>query len=176
MDSKRVLVFGLAWLAVVGLVMPVSVVCAAGPLVSPGVLVSDVALAAGGVLRGQVSSPQGRGLSGMHVSVSAGVRDLGSTVTDADGRFEFRGLKGGVLTVTAGQSRTTVRAWTAAAAPPAAKGDVLLVAGQSQVLGQWGGFKKVITNPWVIAGVVAAAVAIPVAIHNSNDDDTPASP
>ena len=176
MVGKKTLTLSLAWLAVLGMVMPVSLVNAAAPPARPSILASDVALSPGGTLRGQVLSPQGRGLPGVHVAVSTGSRDLGSTVTNAEGRFELRGLKGGVLTLTAAQSQTTVRAWTASAAPPAAKGDVLLVAGQSQALGQWGGFKKVITNPWVIAGIVAAAVAIPVAIHNSNDDDSPASP
>lgn len=176
MEGKKILAFGLAWLAVLGMVVPVSVAGAADRPVTPALTVSDVALAEGGSLRGQLLSPQGRGLAGVHVTASVGARDLGSTVTDVNGRFELRGLKGGVLTLRAGQSRMTVRAWTAEAAPPAARGDVLLVAGQSQMLGNWGGFKNVITNPWVIAGVVAAAVAIPVAIHNSNDDDTPASP
>lgn len=175
MRFKKILTLSLAWLAVFGMVMPVSVVAADRPA-SPRLMVNDVVLAKGGALAGQVLSPQGRGLPGVHVSASAGARDLGSTVTDANGRFELRGLKGGVVTLAAGQSRATVRAWTANAAPPAAKSGVLLVAGQSQALGNWGGFKSVITNPWVIAGVVAAAVAIPVAIHNSNDDDTPASP
>ncbi len=112
----------------------------------------------------------------MLVAVSDGARDLGTTVTKADGRFEIRGLRGGVLTLTAGQTKAAVRAWTPKAAPPAARKDVLLVAGQQQTLGQsFGGFRSLITNPWVIAGIVAAAVAIPVAIHNSNDDG-PASP
>ncbi len=176
MVGKKTLTSSLAWLAVLGMITPVSVVHAVGHPTKPAATASDVALSPDGTLRGQLLSPQGRGLPGVHVAVSTGARDLGSTVTNTEGRFELRGLKGGVLTLTAGQSRTTVRAWTAKAAPPAAKGDVLLVAGQSQALGQWSGFKKVITNPWVIAGIVAAAVAIPVAIHNSNDDDSPASP
>lgn len=176
MVGKKTLTFSLAWLAVLGMVMPVSLAHAVDRPAMPDILASDVALSPDGTLRGQVLSPQGRGLPGVHVAVSAGARDLGSTVTNTEGRFELRNLKGGVLTLTAAQSRTTVRAWTNKAAPPAANNDVLLVAGQSQALGQWGGFKKVITNPWVIAGIVAAAVAIPVAIHNSNDDDSPASP
>ncbi len=175
MDRNRVWTFGLAWLAIVGMVVPVPALHAAGPA-SPAVVVGDVALSIDGTIHGQVVSPQGRGLPGVHVGASAGARNLGSTVTGVDGRFKIHGLRGGVLTLTAGQAKTAVRAWTSKAAPPAARKDVLLVAGQPQALGQsWDGFKNVITNPWVIAGIVAAAVAIPVAIHNSNDDD-PASP
>ncbi len=176
MNRKRSWGSGLAWLAVLAMLAPTGLLSAAERPLPVAATASDVALSPEGTLRGQVMSPQGHGLPGVHVTVSSGTRDLGSTVTAADGRFEIRGLKGGVLTLTAETTRMTLRAWTATAAPPAARSNVLLVAGQSQTLGQsWRGFKKVATNPWVIAGVVAAAVAIPVAIHNSNDDD-PASP
>ena len=37
--------------------------------------------------------------------------------------------------------------------------------------GAFGGAREALRNPLVIGGIVAAAVAIPVAIHNSNDDD-----
>jgi hypothetical protein len=40
--------------------------------------------------------------------------------------------------------------------------------------GAFAGARDALRNPLVIGGIVAAAVAIPVAIHNSNDDD-PAS-
>ncbi len=177
MSRRKIWGIGLAWLAILGMVAPAGVLCGAERPLSSAAMASDVALSPDGTLRGQVLSPQGQGLAGVHVSVSAGTRDLGSTVTGTDGRFEVRGLKGGVLLLTAGATQTIVRAWTATAAPPAARSGVLVVAGQSQTLGQsWSGFKKVATNPWVIAGVVAAAVAIPVAIHNSNDDDGPSSP
>jgi hypothetical protein len=176
MGRKTVWGFNLVWLAVLGMVVPIPALQAADRPAAPVAMSRDVALSADGMLRGQVLSPQGLGVPGVHVAVSSAARDLGSTVTNAEGRFEIAGLKGGVLTLAAGQSRTTVRAWTPKAAPPASQSEVLLVAGQSQTLGQsWGGFKSVITNPWVIAGIVAAAVAIPVAIHNSNDDG-PASP
>ncbi|NLS96510.1 MAG: hypothetical protein GXX96_30600 [Planctomycetaceae bacterium] len=190
MGRRKIRGFGLIWLAVLGMVLPVPVLQAAdGPAAavptasatppSPAVTVaavSDVALSADGLLRGQLLSPQGRGLAGVQIAAFSGNRSLGSATTDADGRFAIAGLKGGVVTLVAGQTQTVVRVWTPKGAPAAAKSSVLLVDGQPQALGQsWRGFKKVITNPWVIAGVVAAAVAIPVAIHNANDDD-PASP
>ncbi len=175
MARRRTWGLGLVWLALLGVIVPAPALLAADRPVSSVAVSGDVALSAGGILRGQVLSPQGRSVSGMRVAVSSGARELGSAVTNADGRFEFSGLRGGVLTLAVGQTSKTVRAWTPKAAPPAARGEVFLVAGQSQTLGQsWGGFRNVITNPWVIAGVVAAAVAIPVAIHNANDD--PASP
>lgn len=191
MGRRKTRGFGLIWLAVLGMVMPVAALQAAdGPTVAsvpvpsatppspaaPVAAVSDVALSADGLLRGQLLSPQGRGLAGVQVTASSGNRSLGSVTTDAEGRFAIAGLNGGVVTLVAGQTQTVVRVWTPKAAPAAAKSSVLLVDGQSQALGQsWRGFKKVVTNPWVIAGVVAAAVAIPVAIHNANDDN-PASP
>jgi hypothetical protein len=176
MVRKNIWGFGIVWLAIVGMLLPVPVVSAAGRPPVPAAVAGDVMLSVDGVLRGQVLSPQGRGMVGVRVAFSDGARELGSTVTGVDGRFEVRGLKGGVVTLAAGTAKSTYRVWTAKAAPPAAQKGVLLVPGQSQTLGQsWDGFKKVCTNPWVIAGIVAAAVAIPVAIHNSNDDG-PASP
>ncbi len=176
MGRSKTLGIGLAWLAVMGMAMPIPALSAAERPAPPRPAMSDIALTPDGTLQGQVLSPQGVGTPGLHVAVSSGSRQLASTVTGKDGRFQIRGLKGGVLTLTTGQTQSAVRVWTAKAAPPAARDNVLLVAGQSQALGQsWSGFKKVATNPWVIAGVVAAAVAIPVAIHNADDDD-PASP
>jgi hypothetical protein len=45
-----------------------------------------------------------------------------------------------------------------------------------QVLAQQGPLGYWLTNPWIVAGLVAAAVAIPVAIHNHQVDNGPAVP
>lgn len=67
------------------------------------------------------------------------------------------------------------RLWAANTAPAAARDSALLVVGDEQVLGQ-GGMKYWLANPWVVAGIVAVAVAVPVAIHNRNQDRAPSSP
>jgi hypothetical protein len=38
--------------------------------------------------------------------------------------------------------------------------------------------KRWLANPWVIGGIVAVAVAVPVALHNANrdEDEGPMSP
>lgn len=177
MNHKKSWKLGLALLAMVGMLVPSPLLQAAGEVVASPAVGSDVALTAEGTLRGQVVSAQGRGLAGVCVTVSHGAREVVSTMTGADGRFEVRGLKGGVLSVSAGEATAVCRAWTPGVAPPAARDQILLVSGQSQTLGQ-GGLKAFFTNPWVIAGIVAAAIAIPVGIHNYNEhhDDEPASP
>jgi len=176
MNRKNWWKLGLALLALAGMLVPAPLLHAAGEAPVAPLLGNDVALAADGALRGQLVSAQGRGLPGECVTVSHGGHELVSTVTGPDGYFEVRGLRGGVLNISAGEATALCRAWTAAAAPPNARNQVLLVAGQSQTLGQ-GGLRALLTNPWVIAGIVAAAIAIPVGIHNYNKNhDDPASP
>jgi len=176
MNRKKSWKFGLALLALTGMLVPAPLLHAAGEMPVSPILGNDVALAADGVLRGQLVSAQGRGLAGECVTVSHGGREVVSTMTGPEGFFEVRGLRGGVLSISAGETTAVCRAWTGAAAPPNAKDQVLLVAGQSQTLGQ-GGLRALLTNPWVIAGIVAAAIAIPVGIHNYNKHhDDPASP
>ena len=51
-------------------------------------------------------------------------------------------------------------------APPAAQSAALLVSGSDVVRGQNGGLVYWLTNPWVLAGLIAAAIAIPIALNN----------
>ena len=56
--------------------------------------------------------------------------------TASDGRFQIRGLTGGLYEVSAAQGTGTVRLWTASASPPGAVKQVLLVASQQVTRGQ----------------------------------------
>ena len=60
--------------------------------------------------------------------------------------------------------------WTANAAPPSAQKDALVYTQFGA--GGGGGLKMLLANPIVVAGVVATAIAVPVAIANAS----PASP
>ena len=67
----------------------------------------------------------------------------------------------------------------------------MIVEGQQTILGQYcgspvvgcgspvsagmAGCKELLSNPLVIGGLIAAAIAIPIAVHNADDDDDPAS-
>jgi hypothetical protein len=153
-------------LAVLGMCLPEMVLAAPPPPTPPAVV--DIAMADGGVLHGQVVDLQGGNAAGVPVSVKAQNQQVIRTTTVKDGRFEVQGLRGGVYQVNAGQGQGVYRLWTAKAAPPSAQKNVIVFT--QGVFG--GGPKMLLANPIVVAGVVATAVAVPVAVANSN----PSSP
>jgi hypothetical protein len=137
--------------------------------------VADVALADGGTLHGQVVDAQGGPISGQAVSLWQGDRELAGTTTDSSGRFQLANLRGGTYRIAVGETSAFYRLWVANTAPPSARPAALVVVDGQQVLGQGqrGPLGYWLTNPWVIAGLVAAAIAIPVAIHNDQVDRNP---
>ena len=153
------------FLGVVGLCVP-ELAFAATPAAKP--IVTDVALSNGGVLQGQLIDLRGGSASGVPVSVKAQDKEIVRTVTAKDGHFSVPGLRGGVYQVSAGDGQGGYRLWSAKAAPPSAqKGAIVFTQGMFG-----GGPKMLLANPVVVAGVVATAVAVPVAIVNSQ----PSSP
>jgi hypothetical protein len=148
-----------------------------------GTAATDVSLRQGGALVGQVVDSQGTGVEGTAVSVRHEGKNLVTTTTGQGGYFAVKGLSGGVYQVVAAEGHGVYRLWTAGTAPPAAVDKAVLVAGndvvpgQAIVLGQEnpGVWKTVLTNPLIIAGIVATAIAVPVALHNAHHHH-PASP
>jgi len=138
----------------------------------------DVALQDGGTLVGQVVDGQGNPLAGARVTVRQMDREVAVTAADAQGQFAVRGLRGGQYQIVAGGSAAAYRLWAPNTSPPAAQPRAILVAGPTQVRGQYGPIVGWLTKPWVLAGLVAAAIAIPIAIHESQVDRgrEPASP
>ena len=164
-----------AGLAAVGLCIP-QVALAATPTNHRTPLVSDVQLREGGVLLGPLVTPQNIGVAEAQVALSSGEQQLAVGKTDQHGYFAFAGLRNGLYQVTAADGYGTYRVWTATTAPPAAQPGVLIVGSQGTVRGQYGmrRMRDLLANPWVVAGIVATAVAVPVAV--SNADTEPATP
>ncbi len=173
MKTRRIVNGVMVGLAAIGFLIPQPLLAAAPPSAVP---VVDVALREGGLLLGQVVDEQGVGLGNVPVSLRSQDRELAAGKTNQDGTFGFKGLRGGVYQIVADQGQGVYRVWTVGTAPPAAQDGALVVSGNPVVRGQEcrSGFAAFITNPLVIAGVVATAIAVPVAIHNSNK--TPESP
>ncbi|MAT71710.1 MAG: hypothetical protein CMJ58_19560 [Planctomycetaceae bacterium] len=146
---------------------------------------ADVALGDGGTLVGQLVDAQGAPLAGAPVSIQSGGREIVRATTDAQGQFSITGLKGGMLEIAAPGHYQSYRCWAPRTAPPAANSGVLMVANGDLLRGQYGACPTpgcspgpfgtamgwVAQHPLITAGVVAAAIAIPLAI----DDDDPAS-
>lgn len=101
--------------------------------------VTDIALAQGGTLRGQVVDGQGIPQAKSNVTVSHKGQKVSTVRTDADGRFAVAGLKGGVYTIATTKGAGAVRLWTAETAPPAAHNQLLVVNGSTVARGQLGG-------------------------------------
>jgi hypothetical protein len=153
-------------LATLGICLPEIALAASEP--TPPAVV-DIAMADGGVLQGQVVDLQGGNTTGIPVAVRAQNQEIIRTTTAKDGRFTIQGLRGGVYQVAAGEGQGVYRLWTANAAPPSAQRNAIVF---TQNGGGGGGLKMLLANPIVIAGVVATAIAVPVALANSN----PSSP
>jgi len=145
----------------------------------------DVALKRGGVLQGQVVNGAGVGVSDVVVELSHG-QQTWQTKSGSDGWFQLTGLRGGSYQFqAAGQSRM-LRAWADGTAPPHANQGVFVARSTDVVRGQrvvspntnqfFRVAKRRLTNPWVVGGIVVTAVTVPVAIHNADDDDPPATP
>ncbi len=141
----------------------------------PTATVNDVALHADGVLAGRVLDTADKPQASARVTVRHRDQDVAIVTTDRMGRFFVRGLDSGVHELAVGESRTFCRVWAPSTAPPAAQRGVTLVVGKRQVRGQSAGNCSWLTNPYTLVGIlmVATAIAVPVAIHNSKK---PASP
>ncbi len=173
MKTRQIVKGVMVALATIGFVLPQPLVAATPSPASP---IVDVALREGGLLVGQVVDEQGVGLGNVPVSLRYQDRELAAGKTNPDGTFGFKGLRGGVYQIVADQGHGVYRVWAEGTAPPAAQEGALVVSGDPVVRGQArSGFVAFITNPLVIAGVVATAIAVPVAIHNSKHS-SPQSP
>ena len=147
--------------------------------------VVDVELQPDGLLLGQLVDGQGRPLSATTIQLTSKQKKW-QVQTDQQGRFQLKNMTGATYTVQSGQQVQLVRAWAPGTAPPSATKGLLFVQDGDLVLAQHcaspvcgsavAAAKHPLANPWVVGGLVAAAIAIPVAIHNSNNDSTPASP
>ena len=167
-------------LAVLGFCLPQPLLAAQ---VAQGQAVIDLELQKGpqgDTLMGQVQDQQGTVQANVPVALYGGGQKLAQTTTDRNGYFGFSNLRCGVYQVAAADGVGAYRAWTPGTAPPSSQRGALLIAGKDLVRGNWhhncGRLKFWLSHPCVIAGIIAAAVAIPIAIHNADDDDVPTSP
>ncbi|NQT15651.1 MAG: carboxypeptidase regulatory-like domain-containing protein [Planctomycetes bacterium] len=155
-------------LAAVGFCMPQTVVEAATTK-TPSRVISDIQLQNNNALVGQVVTPSTTPVVGVDVSLHGKNQRLATCKTDANGCFAFPGLQAGVYHVITPNGEGVYRVWAGRAAPPAARSSALIVTQTRTVRGQHSArkIKNLLANPFVVAGIVATAVAIPVALHNS---------
>ena len=163
----------LVWFAIAGPCVPP--IASAAPPQSPFLPVTDVVLRAGGVVLGQIVQPTGAPAANLPVSLVRDGKRLAPASTNATGYFAFSGLKMGTYQIVTPTDVGTYRVWTAETAPPGAQPGILIVNGQGTVRGQYDArtYAGMIGKPLLLGGLVAAAIAVPVAVANANR--TPAS-
>lgn len=169
-----------AALACIG--MLVQPALAGSPVALPAV--ADIALADGGLMTGKVVNAQGAPLAKTSVSLQQAGQEIAATTTNEEGVFAVQGLRGGLYQVVSDGGVVSYRLWAPNTAPPAANQSALIVTGQEILNGQYGpqpghggngggimGWVR--EHPLLVAGGIAAAIAIPLAV--ADDDDDPAS-
>jgi hypothetical protein len=158
-----------AAIASMGMLLPPSAIAN-----SPVTQASDVALRAGGLLVGQVVDAQGQAKRRTEVSIRQGEQEIVRATTDENGVFAAQGLRGGHYQLLTSEGGCSCRLWAADTAPPAARPAALIVCGDNVVRGQYGaggmiGWVK--AHPYITAGVVAAAIATPLAFIDDDDEE-----
>ena len=192
----RKIQFVAAALATVGMMVP-HVGLAATPARPTGHAVTDVGLQPGGLLVGQVLDTAGTAQADQEVVLYTGGQEVVRTVTDENGVFAAKGLRGGQYQVIAAHSAKLIRAWAPNTAPPSVQAGSLIIKGDPVVRAQsncpppsncepsYGGYgmgmgRSVVewcrSHPWLTTIGIAAAIAIPLALADGDDDPAPGSP
>lgn len=180
MRIARLVRYAAVWLAVGGVCMPAQLLASnpQAPRASEdtGRQVHDVALGSGGLLVGRLLDQQGQPLADAYVAILADQQTVAQTQTDANGSFAVAGLRGGVHQINAANAVQLYRLWVPGTEPPGAERIAQIVSGPDVVRGNWDGHGgmpqraiKFASNPFVVASVIAAAVAIPIIVHAESD-------
>jgi len=131
---------------------------------------SDVVLDDSLQLRGRLVTRSEEPVAATTVSLLAKGDPPRTVTTDAEGKFVFTLQRGGTYVIAANRSVHVCRAWQANTAPPAARAEVTLVDDPAVVRGQQPIQDVLICHPILLGTIIAAAIAIPIAIHNSGSD------
>jgi hypothetical protein len=131
--------------------------------------ISDIELSSGGRITGQFVDAQGQPKANQVVIAQRQHGQPQQSRTDSDGRFVIDGASGGLYQIATADSIVLCRCWAEKTAPPGANRDLLIVSGDGVTRGQRPIGELLFSAPVLVALVIAAAIAIPIAIHNSQD-------
>lgn len=140
------------------------------------VQLKNVQLDAGGTLVGQYVSESGQPVAGVKIAVKMG-KTLKGVQTDAKGRFELTGLKGGRAFFHIGEEVYAAQLWANGTAPPNSISTLALVKtdGSDTVRGQNGFTGRIASltpKSKALLGVAAlGGAAVAIAVAADNDDD-----
>ncbi len=164
------------WFALLGTLSPPRV-AATEPARAPRVVTHDVCLDARGRLHGVVVNGQGQ--AQVAATVTLGRTDRPgprqSLRTGGEGQFCFEDVKAGTYQLETSEGVCLCRLWTSTAAPPAAAKSLLVVNDAQITRGQRPIGELFRSDAVLMATVVAAAIAIPIAVHKSKSKDAEGS-
>jgi hypothetical protein len=129
---------------------------------------ADIRLRQDNSLRGQLVDVTGQPISGISVAMYAQGNLVGTAVSDTQGSFSLVTHHGGVYELRAGDQVQIVRLWHHATSPPSAKSTLQLKINAETVRGQRPIESLFCFQPWFLGVVIAAAIAIPLAVDNSD--------
>ena len=174
MDMKTFKTFRAAIVALtcLGVVVPRGVM-AAETVIVDGVPVSqtveNLELQKGMLIGGLVDA-SGKGVEDAPVVIGQNGKPVAELRTDSEGRFAAKGLKPGVYQVVSHGKVTTHRVWEEGKAPAEAKRGVIHSVDPQVARGASnGGLLGILANPLVLALIIAAAIAIPLALDDDDD-------
>ena len=171
---RRVIV----WLTTAGLLLPLRPATAGDPGTHGNdptragesqSLIRDAVLSPEDALSGIVLTGSGAADAGRTVLARTADGQTRSTITDERGRFLFQGCRGGSYRLGVNGATSLWRVWTCDAAPPIATPGVLLISGDTVARGQRPVSALLTDHPLLPVLFVAAAIAIPLAVHSSQD-------
>jgi hypothetical protein len=184
-----------AGIACLGFVVsqPASLLLGATPGAASRSLKRDVELTPDGQLMGRVVNGQGKLLANKPVLMTRGDHEY-RTVTDRQGKFRVRDLRGGTYSVSVDGTASIVRVWKAGTAPPGARQSALIVTDELLMraqcnecttcvgggdcgggcVGGYGLYDWISDHPVLSYSLLTAAIAVPIIIA-ADDDDDPAS-
>ncbi len=173
MNGLKVLKHTALGLACWGVLLPQSLTAAAPQASQPtkAPMIHDVALGNSGTLSGFVVDSQGVGTEGAVVSIRVSDREVAQAVTDENGHYVAKNLRGGMYQIVAGQETQFVRAWAPGTAPPAAHDQATLVTGDA-VRGQFGGGVSGVEGATL--GISIAALVVSIITLSKVDDNNDA--
>ena len=110
--------------------------------------------------------------------IKQGKTEVTRTITDKEGSFAAKNLKGGVYTVASGSTEGTYRTWSEKTAPPSANDQALLVVGKNGARGQVGAVRGPLLEGGgeilLIGGLIAGGIGLGYALGHAAG--TPNSP
>jgi hypothetical protein len=160
-----------AWLAVAGWWLPTASVFPDDGLTRPVAqpVIHDIRLDLQGTLHGKLIDLEGRPVIEETLELIREGQTITRAISGQDGQFRFAQVAGGIYQIRFGSSMVVCRVWTDAAAPPVAKSQLIVLEAAPVVRGQQP-VSEIFRNPLFIGLLVAAAIAIPVAVHQSQGD------